>query len=138
MAPGQGVEGGNERILLVDGDRPVAGLEKQMLERLGYSVTIAYSSLDALNLFESAPYSVDLVMTDMNMPRMSGEKLAGKLMAIRPGIPVILCTGFSDRLDPLKLEQMGIRGFLVKPVNKPELARKIRTVLDRQVSMASF
>lgn len=122
--------GGNERILLVDDEKPVAQLEKQMLERLGYKVTMRYSSLDALEAFKFNPELFDLVISDMSMPAMTGDRLARELIAIRPDIPIIICTGFSERLDKEKAENIGVKGFLMKPIAKAEMAKTVRRVLD--------
>ena len=122
--------GGNERILLVDDEDSIAKLEKQMLERLGYKVTIRFSSLDALEAFKINPDLFDLVISDMSMPSMPGDRLARELIAIRPDIPVIICTGFSDRMNPDQANAMGIKGFIMKPVVKTDMAKLVRKVLD--------
>jgi len=121
---------GSERILLVDDEAAIAKLEKQMLERLGYRVTFRVSSLEALEAFKASPEAYDLVITDMSMPNMTGDRLASELIAIRPDIPIIICTGFSDRINPDQANAMGIKGFLMKPVVKAELAAFVRKVLD--------
>ena len=123
-------ETGNERILLVDDEEPVVRLETQMLERLGYQVTCRTSSLDALDAFKGNPEAFDLVITDMTMPNMTGDQLAAELIPIRPGIPVIICTGFSERINKVKAAASGIKGFLMKPVVKSDMAQMVRTVLD--------
>jgi len=122
--------GGLERILLVDDDELITRLEKQMLERLGYHVTLRVNSVEALEAFRANPSAYDLVMTDMAMPHMTGDQLAQKLIAIKPELPVIICTGFSERIDQCKASQMGIKGFLMKPIVKSEMARMIRNVFD--------
>lgn len=121
---------GNERILLVDDEEPIAMLQKQLLERLGYKVAARISSLEAINAFKANPDGYDLIITDMSMPNMTGEQLAKEMMAIRPDIPIIICTGFSERINKEKAEAIGIRGFLMKPVLRSEMARVIRNVLD--------
>ena len=121
---------GDEMILLVDDEESVLRLENQMLGRLGYRVTMRNSSTDALMEFRANPEAFDLVVSDMNMPNMTGEQFARKLMAIRPNIPVIICTGFSERIDKEKAHAIGIKGFLMKPVVKSELAQMVRKVLD--------
>ncbi|MDY6954402.1 MAG: response regulator, partial [Thermodesulfobacteriota bacterium] len=88
------------------------------------------SSLEALEAFMSQPDQFDLVITDMTMPGMTGETLARKLMRIRPDLPVILCTGYSDRMSEGRAKAMGIRAFVMKPVVKREIAETIREVLD--------
>ena len=122
--------GGNERILLVDDEASIAKLESQMLERIGYKVTSRVNSLEALEAFKANPQSFDLVITDMTMPSMTGAQLAEKLLAVRPDIPIIICTGFSERIDKDKAKSLGIKGFLMKPVVKSEIAKMVRKVLD--------
>jgi len=84
-----------------------------------------------LELFKENKDRFDLVITDMTMPQMTGEKLAEKLMQVRPDIPVILCTGFSFLIDEQKTLAMGIRAFISKPILKREIAEVIRKVLDK-------
>jgi PAS domain S-box-containing protein len=122
--------GGNERILLVDDEESVARLEKQMLERMGYRVTLYNSSIDALETFRSAPQSFDLVLTDLTMPNMTGKQFAKNLKIVRSDIPVIICTGYSDTLDQERAASIGVNGFLLKPVVKSELLKMVRKVLN--------
>ncbi|MFH1984321.1 MAG: PAS domain S-box protein [Pseudomonadota bacterium] len=121
---------GHERILLIDDEEAISKLEKQMLERLGYKVTMRVNSLEALEAFKANPDGFDLVISDMSMPNMTGEQLAHQLIDIRPNIPIIICTGFSERLDPVKAASIGVKGFLMKPIVKAEMAKTIRKVLD--------
>jgi len=121
---------GTERILLVDDEEPIVRLEMQMLERLGYRVTTRNNSLEALEAFKANPDAYDLVISDMTMPNMTGDQLARKLIAIRPNIPIIICTGFSERLNEGTADAIGTKGFLMKPVVKSEMAQMVRTVLD--------
>jgi two-component system cell cycle sensor histidine kinase/response regulator CckA len=121
---------GNERILLVDDEAPVVNLEKQMLERLGYRVAEYASSFDALKAFKAGPSAFDLVISDLSMPNLTGDQLAHKLIAIRPDIPIIICTGFSERIDQEKAASIGVSGFLMKPIIKAEMAKIVRKVLD--------
>jgi CheY-like chemotaxis protein len=121
---------GNERILFIDDEPALASLGKQILGSLGYVVTTRTSSKEALELFNARSDAFDLVITDMTMPFMTGEELALEFMQIKPGIPVIICTGFSARIDENKAMKMGIRAFVAKPVLKRELADTIRAVLD--------
>jgi PAS domain S-box-containing protein len=124
------IQKGNERILLVDDQDMVAQMEKQMLERLGYHVTVRTSSTDALEAFRTQPDKFDVVITDMTMPNMTGDKLAAELIKIRPAIPIILCTGFSEMMSKEKAAALGIKGFLMKPVVMKDLSSIIRKVLD--------
>ncbi len=121
---------GTEKILLVDDEAPVARLEKQMLERLGYQVSSRLSSVDALEAFRANRDVFDLVITDMTMPNMTGDQLAKELISIRPDIPVVICTGFSERISQDRAAAMGVKGFLMKPIVKLEMARMVRKVLD--------
>jgi PAS domain S-box-containing protein len=121
---------GDERILLVDDEEPIARLGNQMLGRLGYRVTYRTSSVEALKAFAAHPEAFDLVITDMTMPNMTGDQLAKELISIRPAIPIIICTGFSERINREKAEAMGIKAFLMKPVVKSEMAQTVRKVLD--------
>jgi two-component system, cell cycle sensor histidine kinase and response regulator CckA len=122
--------GGDERILLVEDEEQILRLEKQMLERLGYEVSAFTSGVEALNKFKVDPAAFDLVITDMAMPNMTGERLNQELAMIRRDLPVILCTGFSEYMTREKAEAFGIKGFLMKPVVKSELARTVRNALD--------
>jgi len=122
--------GGNERILCVDDEKEIVRVEQQILERLGYLVTSKSSGVEALAAFQIAPDNYDLVITDMSMPDITGIKLAEQLVKIRKDIPIILCTGFSERLNGEKAKLIGIRAFLMKPVKMSDLAETIRKVLD--------
>ncbi len=124
------IQGGIEQILVVDDEEAIITMEKLMLERLGYQVTSRTSSIDALEAFRANPNKFDLVITDMQMPNMSGEKLAVELTNIRPDIPVLLCTGFSETMSDEEAKSLGIKDFLLKPIVVKDLAQKIRAVLD--------
>jgi len=102
---------------------------QKLLERLGYEVVGRTSSVEALELFRAKPESFDLVITDMTMPNMTGDKLAQELMGIRPDIPVILCTGFSERITEEKAKALGIREFVLKPLVMQDLAMSMRRAL---------
>jgi len=121
---------GTESILVVDDEVMVANVIGDMLERLGYDITTLNSSVEALDTFESQPDRFDLMITDMSMPRMTGDQLASEILAIRPNLPIIICTGYSQRLNREKAESIGVKGVLHKPVSKPDLARMIRKVLN--------
>jgi signal transduction histidine kinase/ActR/RegA family two-component response regulator len=125
---------GSEHILLVDDEKSVAQIETQMLNRLGYKVTVHTSSRKALECFRSDPERFDLLLSDVTMPEITGDKLAQKVLAIRPDIPVLLCTGFSENFDQHQADQLGIKGFLMKPVVKSDLARMVRQILDEEKS----
>jgi CheY-like chemotaxis protein len=121
---------GSERVLFVDDEAPIARMGGQILERLGYSVTTRTSSIESLELFRSRPDDFDLVITDMTMPNMTGDTLAMELMEIRPDIPVIMCSGYSNKISDQTAAEIGIKGFAYKPVGKADLAKIVRKVLD--------
>jgi signal transduction histidine kinase len=121
---------GNERILFVDDEKALVDLGKQILERLGYKVTLRTSSVEALELFMEQPDRFDLVITDMTMPNLTGDELAAKLMNIRAEVPVILCTGYSERMSKEKAHEIGIKEFILKPIVMSQLAKTVRKVLD--------
>ena len=118
-------------VLVFDDEKSLVNLGRQILERLGYKVTIRTSSIEALELFMEQPGKFDLVITDMTMPNMTGDDLAGKLMNIRADIPVILCTGYSERISRERAHRLGIKEFILKPIVMRELAKTVRRVLDK-------
>jgi PAS domain S-box-containing protein len=124
---------GTERILLVDDEDPIVRMEKKMLERLGYHITMRTSSTDALEAFRAEPDKFDLIITDMTMPNMTGVQLSKKLQEIRPDIPIILCTGFSEQINEIKTKAAGISGYVMKPIVRSELAKKIREAIDKEI-----
>ena len=120
---------GKERVLLVDDEEFVISAEQQMLERyFGYKVTALTSSVKALEVFRAKPNHFSLVITDMIMPKMTGEILAKELIALRPDIPVILCTGYSECIIKNKAAEIG-GAFLIKPFDLYEMGKVIRKVL---------
>jgi CheY-like chemotaxis protein len=121
---------GTERILLVDDEAAIVRMEGQMLERLGYRVAFRTSSPEALEAFRAQPDAYDLVISDMSMPQMPGDQLAREVLAIRPDMPIIICTGFSERINAARAADVGVRTILKKPIIKAELARVVRDVLD--------
>jgi CheY-like chemotaxis protein len=123
---------GTERILFVDDEEAMVDVVKVMLERLGYHVTTRTSSIDALEDIRSKPDAFDLVITDMTMPNMTGKDLAKELMTIRPDFPIILCTGFSEKIDERRAQEMGINAFVMKPIFMRDIANTIRAVLDKK------
>ena len=122
--------GGKESILLVDDEYMIADTMKIMMEQLGYRVKAFTESGRALEVFESNPHAFDLVITDMTMPRMTGDILASKIQDIRDDTPVIICTGFNNRIDPEGLKSKGICEILTKPVRTTTLAKAIKNVLN--------
>ncbi|MEW5724019.1 MAG: ATP-binding protein [Thermodesulfobacteriota bacterium] len=123
---------GRENVLFVDDEKALADIGRTSLEHLGYHVTSVTSSLEALDLFHAGPDRYDLVITDQTMPELTGIELAEKMLEIRPDMPVILCTGFSQRITPAEARKIGVRRFLMKPMIFKELARVVREVLDER------
>jgi len=121
---------GTEKILLVDDEITIAKLEGQMLSRLGYQVTEHTNSTEALKEFKKNQENFDLVISDMTMPNITGDQLAKEILSIRPDMPIIICTGFSERVNEEQVEAIGVKGFLMKPVIKYDMAQMVRKVLD--------
>jgi len=120
---------GNGRILYVDDEEPIASLGREMLTSLGYGVTIRLSSGDALEAFRAHPDQFDLVITDMTMPNMTGTTLSREILKIRPGTPIILTTGFSQRLNEEEIQRIGIRKLIMKPVSLKDLALAVHEIV---------
>jgi CheY-like chemotaxis protein len=125
---------GSERILYVDDEEALLEMGEQLLTRLGYKVTSQSNSEAALAFVQENPSRFDLVITNQTMPEMTGVELTRRILAIRPDMPVILCTGFSHLVDADSARTAGIRGFAMKPLTKREIAKTIREVLDGKPS----
>jgi len=121
---------GMEHILVVDDEIDLVKLEQQMLERLGYKVTAFTDSKKALEMFSAAPLDFDVIITDMTMPNITGDLLAKEMIKIRSNIPVILCSGFSEKIDEEKAEAGGIKRYIIKPVTRNDIAKAVREVLE--------
>ncbi len=121
---------GNERILFIDDEKAVLDMVKQILKRLDYKVSVCQSPIEALNSFKAQPEKYDLIITDQTMPHMTGVNLAKEIMSIRPNIPIILCTGYSELVSEEKVKSFGIKAYLMKPIVWSEFAKTIRKVLD--------
>ena len=121
---------GSGHILLVDDEEMLTEMGRTMLERLGYEVTVRTSSLEALATFQNEPDRFDAVITDQTMPGMTGVDLARRMLQIRPNLPIILCTGYSNLVNEEQAKSYGIKGFAMKPLTKKEVALLLREVLD--------
>jgi PAS domain S-box-containing protein len=121
---------GNERILFVDDEKSMAEIGRRRLERLGYQVEAKTNPIEALELFRADPDQFDLVITDMTMPHITGDKLVKEILKIRPDMPTILCTGFSEKIDEEKAKKIGVRQYIEKPFDRGKLSRLVRKVLD--------
>jgi CheY-like chemotaxis protein len=121
---------GNECILLVDDEKALIELGRDLLERLGYRVETRASSIDAIEAFRTNSKKYDLVISDVTMPKMTGDEMVRQMKVIRPDIPIILCSGFSNRIHEQTIEALSISAILMKPVIYAELAHAVRQALD--------
>ncbi len=127
----QRLEGGDERILIIDDDYPVRGVLQLTLEHLGYKVSVASSGLDGLGKYKM-PGDFDLVLLDMVMPHMSGEEVYGKLRQVDPNARVVLISGYTTEASIKNVLSNGGKGFIAKPFTIEVLAKTVREVLDTQ------
>ncbi len=126
----EAIRRGTERVLFVDDEDHLVDVMGQVLSALGYRVTTVRQGLRALQMFRDNPGDFDLVITDMTMPDMTGADLAREILRLRPDMPVILCTGYSELISEEEALQMGIRRFLMKPLFMGDVARELRAVFD--------
>ena len=124
---------GTEKVLVVDDEERSLSLMTTILERLGYNVTALSCGLEALELFKKNPHQYDLILTDLIMPNLTGDKLVLEIIAIRPNMPVILTSGFTDIIDNDKFKQISNKAFISKPFQAQEFVKTVRQVLDRTV-----
>jgi PAS domain S-box-containing protein len=120
------------RILFVDDEAALAHIGQTMLTHLGYDVVSYTSSEEALEAFCEAPEHFDLVITDQTMPHLTGADLARALRGLRPDIPIILCTGYSQTMTAEQAAQLGLDAFCMKPLRMRELELTIRGVLTQR------
>jgi signal transduction histidine kinase/ActR/RegA family two-component response regulator len=126
------IKGGSERILFVDDEESMVNLNRERLERLGYQVKSTTRPLQALEWFSADPDGFDVIITDMTMPRMTGDRLTKEILTIRPQMPVIICTGYSERMSEKRAETLGVRKYIEKPIALRNLASALREVLDEK------
>jgi CheY-like chemotaxis protein len=120
---------GHGSILLVDDEEPLVNLGRRSLEKLGYVVYGETCSTRALKKFAENPSNFDLILTDQTMPQLTGIALAQEIWKIRPELPVIICTGFSEQINSEKIAGMGFRALLNKPYTIAELTQTIKRCL---------
>lgn len=123
---------GSERVLFVDDEEIIVEICTEMLESLGYTVTPAKGGRDALEIFRRSSDQFDLVITDMTMPGITGAQLSEEILKIKPGVPIILCTGFTELITEEKAKAMGIREFAMKPLSRRALAELVRKALEQE------
>jgi PAS domain S-box-containing protein len=121
---------GSERILFVDNEEAICEAAKWMLHTLGYEVSVRNNGLEALEFFVGDPARFDLVITDQIMQKMTGSELAKELIKVRPDIPIVLCTGYSEPITTKTMKAMGLREVVTKPIVMSDMAVTIRRVLD--------
>ena len=121
---------GHEQILFVDDDPSLFRLGKRRLEGLGYAVEGSTDSSEALTIFKNSPDAFDLIITDMDMPHMTGDQLAVEILKVRPKMPIMLCTGYSEKISEEKAREIGICSFVMKPQDLKDFAVSVRKALD--------
>jgi nitrogen-specific signal transduction histidine kinase/ActR/RegA family two-component response regulator len=132
------LSGGDEHIMLVDDEALLLEMTGKVLQRLGYTVTRIGDGREALELFRADPQRYDLVITDQTMPGLTGMDLAAKLLALRPDLPILLCTGYSAGISEEKVVQAGLKGLLYKPLLRKDLSRTIRRALPGRTFRATI
>ena len=132
MENGHGTEnlGGNQHILVIDDEENILLLLKKMLGRHGYEVHTTNNGLKALALFKAAPFDFDLVIMDMTMPGMTGDKLSMEMLKIRPDLPIIICSGYNEKQTSDRIKSIGVKGMLEKPILKSDLLQMVNSLLD--------
>jgi CheY-like chemotaxis protein len=125
-------KGGSEHVMVVDDEQMVAKMVQRQLENLGYRVTSFTDPQHAFEHFSKDPSQFSVIMTDMTMPKMNGILLAKEIISLRPDIPIVLCTGFSELVNEEKAQAIGIRAFLMKPLVRKTIADTVRKVLDQE------
>ncbi len=116
-------------ILVVDDEQSVAGYLKELLSMSGYDVMLASDGIEALELFKRQPEDIDLVITDQTMPKLTGSELSAELLALSPDLPIILCTGYSEDVNEVRAREIGIKGYMHKPVASRMLLGEIEKLL---------
>lgn len=130
LAAEKKIVGGDERILFVDDEEAIEKTGSEILESLGYEVVTAKDGAEALGIFISRPKAFDLIVTDLTMPQLTGIELATEILEINPAIPIVLCTGFSEKATLEKVESLGITELINKPLGLRKLSEVVRNALD--------
>jgi DNA-binding NtrC family response regulator len=119
----------DKHILVVDDEVSLVYFIRELLQRKGYQVTVASDSHEAWDIFSSNPDQFDMVVTDQTMPGLSGVQLAGKMITLKPNLPIMLCTGYSDVVDETNIAQYGIQSFMPKPLDSKEFLQSVEELL---------
>jgi PAS domain S-box-containing protein len=122
---------GTEKIMIVDDEPQILDTLKLILEKKGYKISVFNNGASALHSFMETPHKFDLIITDMTMPQMAGDKLSAQILKTRKDMPIILCSGYSDTISKDKAIKMGISKYIQKPITGNSLACLIREVLDK-------
>ena len=137
VLPMESVRGGHERILVVDDEPPLAQLMEVILKRYGYDVVTMTSAAEAFAAIQENPHLFDLLISDNTMPKLTGEQLAAEAWRVRPELPVIVMTGFTDDEIRDRLVRSGIAEVLTKPISAVKIAKVVREVLDTRLHNAT-
>ncbi|MDO9263121.1 MAG: PAS domain S-box protein [Desulfosalsimonadaceae bacterium] len=129
-APQKTILAGKERILFVDDEKAIANLGKAILEKIGYHVEALNDPAEALELFRKHPHQYDLIITDLTMPKITGDVLCQHISAIRPGMPIIVCSGLSEQISAEKAALLGIKAYIIKPITIHELSYTIHNIFN--------
>lgn len=122
---------GTEHLLIVDDEESILTSISEFLEDFGYSVSPFLDPESAFQEFQKNPDKFDLIMTDMTMPNLSGDELTLKILKLRKEMPIILCSGYSDKISKNRAIKMGIKKYLQKPIDMQALLFLIRKILDK-------
>ncbi len=120
-----------KHILIVEDEPHIANLYREFIEEFDYQTSICLDGEQALSLFSTNPADFDLVLTDQTMPNISGNELSSQLLKVNPTIPIIMCTGHGTETEKQIAIDIGIKRYLVKPVNLPNLVNEIENLLKR-------
>lgn len=138
VEPSQHVSIGNgEHIIFVDDEQQIRDIAREILTSNGYMVEVYDNAMHALERLQRDPYACDLLVTDMAMPGMNGKELVQGVLALRPALPIILCTGYSELIDSESAKRVGIMEYLQKPVSMNLLCERIRKLLDKTETVPS-
>jgi two-component system cell cycle sensor histidine kinase/response regulator CckA len=128
------ITGGTETILFVEDEESLIEIAVMMLKGNGYTVLTAKNGEEGYQLYSRHRDTIDLVVSDVGMPVMSGEKMYGLIKRINPSVKIIFATGYIEPSVKEQLMQKGAHEFIQKPYDASEFLRKVREVLDKDMS----